>query len=171
MKLLKELGIPDAALSIDHQVVEPGARGIDAIEILFSANKGMAPKPLAQVASGGEFSRVMFSIKYVMAGRTALPTLILDEIDSGISGEIAIQMGNRMKEMSARHQVIAISHLPQIAAKADSHLFVYKETKGARTVTAIKKLTPQERITEIAKMIGGASPSALAIENARELIG
>lgn len=171
VKLLKELGIPDAALSIDHQVVEPGARGIDAIEILFSANKGMAPKPLAQVASGGEFSRVMFSIKYVMAGRTALPTLILDEIDSGISGEIAIQMGNRMKEMSARHQVIAISHLPQIAAKADSHLFVYKETKGARTVTAIKKLTPQERITEIAKMIGGASPSALAIENARELIG
>ncbi|MBN8649814.1 MAG: DNA repair protein RecN [Cytophagales bacterium] len=171
VKLLKELGIPDAALSIDHQVVEPGARGIDAIEILFSANKGMAPKPLAQVASGGEFSRVMFSIKYVMAGRTALPTLILDEIDSGISGEIAIQMGNRMKEMSARHQVIAISHLPQIAAKANSHLFVYKETKGARTVTAIKNLTPQERITEIAKMIGGASPSALAIENARELIG
>ncbi|HCZ35701.1 MAG TPA: DNA repair protein RecN [Cytophagales bacterium] len=171
VKLLKELGIPDAALSIDHQVIEPGARGIDAIEILFSANKGMAPKPLAQVASGGEFSRVMFSIKYVMAGRTALPTLILDEIDSGISGEIAIQMGNRMKEMSARHQVIAISHLPQIAAKADSHLFVYKETKGARTVTAIKNLTPQERVTEIAKMIGGASPSALAIENARELIG
>lgn len=171
VKLLKELGIPDAALSIDHQIVEPGTRGIDAIEILFSANKGMAPKPLAQVASGGEFSRVMFSIKYVMAGRTALPTLILDEIDSGISGEIAIQMGNRMKEMSARHQVIAISHLPQIAAKADSHLFVYKETKGARTVTAIKNLTPQERITEIAKMIGGASPSALAIENARELIG
>lgn len=171
VKLLKELGIPDAALSIDHQLIEPGARGIDAIEILFSANKGVAPKPLAQVASGGEFSRVMFSIKYVMAGRTALPTLILDEIDSGISGEIAIQMGNRMKEMSARHQVIAISHLPQIAAKADSHLFVYKETKGARTVTAIKNLTPQEHVTEIAKMIGGASPSALAIENARELIG
>lgn len=171
VKLLKELGIADAALSIDHQIVEPGARGIDAIEILFSANKGMAPKPLAQVASGGEFSRVMFSIKYVMAGRTALPTLILDEIDTGISGEIAIQMGNRMKEMSARHQVIAISHLPQIAAKADSHLFVYKETKGARTVTAIKNLNTEERITEIAKMIGGASPSALAIENARELIG
>ncbi len=171
VKLLKELGMPNAALSIDHQVVEPGVRGIDVIEILFSANKGMAPKPLAQVASGGEFSRVMFSIKYVMAGRTALPTLILDEIDSGISGEIAIQMGNRMKEMSTRHQVIAISHLPQIAAKADSHLFVYKETKGARTVTAIKNLNSEEHISEIAKMIGGASPSALAIENARELIG
>jgi DNA repair protein RecN (Recombination protein N) len=170
-KLLKELGIPDAVLTIDHQITEPQARGIDAIEILFSANKGVAPKPLAQVASGGEFSRVMFSIKYVMAGRTALPTLVLDEIDTGISGEIAIQMGNRMKEMSNRHQVIAISHLPQIAAKAEAHLFVYKETKSNRTVTAIKNLSAEERITEIAKMIGGASPSALALENARELIG
>jgi len=171
VKLLKELGIPDAALTIDHQIALPGPKGIDTIELLFSANKGVAPKPLAQVASGGEFARVMFSIKYVMAERTALPTLVLDEIDTGISGEIAIQMGNRMKEMSARHQVIAISHLPQIAAKADSHLFVYKETKGARTVTAIKNLTQEERVTEIAKMIGGASPSALAMENARELIG
>lgn len=90
---------------------------MDIIEILFSANKGVAPKPLAQVASGGEFARVMFSIKYIMAERTALPTLVLDEIDTGISGEIAIRMGNRMKEMAARHQVIAISHLPQIAAK------------------------------------------------------
>lgn len=170
VKLLKELGLADAALSIDHQVIEPGVRGIDAIEILFSANKGMAPKPLTQVASGGEFSRVMFSIKYVMAGRTALPTLILDEIDTGISGEIAIQMGNRMKEMSARHQVIAISHLPQIAAKAESHFFVYKENKSNRTVTAIRELSPEERITEIAKMIGGATPSTLALQNARELL-
>lgn len=171
VNLLKGLGIPDAVLLIDHRITEPATRGIDAIEILFSANKGVAPKPLAQVASGGEFSRVMFSIKYVMAGRTALPTLILDEIDTGISGEIAIQMGNRMKEMSARHQVIAISHLPQIAAKAESHLFVYKENKANRTVTAIRSLNPEERITEIAKMIGGASPSALAMQNARELIG
>ena len=170
VKLLKDLGIPDAALVIDHQIIEPGASGIDAIEILFSANKGIAPKPLAQVASGGEFSRVMFSIKYVMAGRTALPTLILDEIDTGISGEIAIQMGNRMKEMSARHQVIAISHLPQIAAKAESHFFVYKENKSNRTVTAIRELSPEERITEIAKMIGGATPSTLALQNARELL-
>lgn len=171
VKLLKELGIPDAALSIDHQHTVPGPRGIDAIEILFSANKGVAPKPLALVASGGEFARVMFSIKYVMAERTALPTLVLDEIDTGISGEIAIQMGNRMKEMAARHQVIAISHLPQIAAKAEAHLFVYKETKASRTITAIKNLTPEERVTEIAKMIGGASPSTLALQNARELIG
>lgn len=171
VKLLKELGIPDAALSIDHQHTVPGPRGIDAIEILFSANKGVAPKPLAQVASGGEFARVMFSIKYVMAERTALPTLVMDEIDTGISGEIAIQMGNRMKEIAARHQVIAISHLPQIAAKAEAHLFVYKETKASRTITAIKNLTPEERITEIAKMIGGATPSTLALQNARELIG
>jgi DNA repair protein RecN (Recombination protein N) len=140
VKLLKELGIPDAALTIDHQIVEPGARGIDAIEILFSANKGMAPKPLAQVASGGEFSRVMFSIKYVMAGRTALPTLILDEIDSGISGEIAIQMGNRMKEMSARHQVIAISHLPQIAAKQIRICLCIKKQKEPARLRQLKIL-------------------------------
>ena len=171
VKLLKELGIPDAAVSIDHQVTTPGPRGEDIVEILFSANKGVAPKPLAQVASGGEFARVMFSIKYIMAERTALPTLVLDEIDTGISGEIAIRMGNRMKEMAARHQVIAISHLPQIAAKAEAHFFVYKETKGARTVTAIKNLAPEDRVTEIAKMIGGSSPSTLALQNARELIG
>ncbi|MBX2897117.1 MAG: DNA repair protein RecN [Cyclobacteriaceae bacterium] len=171
VKLLKELGIPDAVLSIDHQIAAPGPRGIDAIELLFSANKGVIPKPLAQVASGGEFARVMFSVKYVMAERTALPTLVLDEIDTGISGEIAIQMGNRMKEMAARHQVIAISHLPQIAAKAEAHLFVYKETKASRTVTAIKNLNMEERVTEIAKMIGGSTPSTLALQNARELIG
>ncbi|MBX2915939.1 MAG: DNA repair protein RecN [Cyclobacteriaceae bacterium] len=171
VKLLKELGIPDATLSIDHQHTAPGPRGIDAIELLFSANKGVAPKPLAQVASGGEFARVMFSIKYTMAERTALPTLVLDEIDTGISGEIAIQMGNRMKEMAARHQVIAISHLPQIAAKAEAHFFVYKENHRARTVTEIKNLSSEERVVEIAKMIGGSTPSILALQNARELIG
>ncbi|MCW5911592.1 MAG: DNA repair protein RecN [Cyclobacteriaceae bacterium] len=171
VKLLKELGIPDAALSVEHNSTTPTAHGTDAIELLFSANKGVAPKPLAQVASGGEFSRVMFSIKYVMAERTALPTLVLDEIDTGVSGEIAIQLGNRMKEMAARHQVIAISHLPQIAAKAETHLFVYKETKGPRTVTAIRSLAPEEHVTEIAKMIGGSAPSSLALQNARELIG
>ncbi|MBN8578592.1 MAG: DNA repair protein RecN [Cytophagales bacterium] len=169
-KLLKELGIPDATLSIAHEVVAASSTGIDSIEILFSANKGKAPQPLGQVASGGEFARVMFSIKNILATRTALPTLVLDEIDTGVSGEIAIQMGARMKEMAQAHQLICISHLPQIAAKADAHFFVYKETKGSRTVTGIRQLSETERVTEIAKMIGGATPSALAIENARELI-
>jgi DNA repair protein RecN (Recombination protein N) len=168
--LLKELGMPDTQLVIDHTIIPPGQRGTDSIEILFTANKGMQPRPLAQVASGGEFSRLMFSIKYVMAEKTALPTLILDEIDTGVSGEIAIRLGNRMKEIAQRHQVISISHLPQIASKADAHFFVYKDNSSTRTITSIKKLNDEERVVEIAQMIGGANPSAKAVENAREML-
>lgn len=169
-KLLIELGIPNASLKIERDKIEPSSTGIDSIDILFSANKGIAPRPLAQVASGGEFSRLMFSVKYVMAEKTSLPTMILDEIDSGVSGEIAIQLGKMMKEMAKRHQIISISHLPQIAAKADAHFFVYKDNSSTKTVSLIKKLSEAERITEIAKMIGGAKPSAMALENAKELI-
>lgn len=170
MKLLHELGIPEANLVIEAQTTEPAPTGIDKVDILFSANKGMPPRPLAQVASGGEFSRVMFSIKYIMAEKTAMPTLILDEIDSGISGEVAIKLGTMMKAMSAKHQIISISHLPQIAAKADAHYFVYKDNSAAKTVSAIKLLSGEDRIEEIAKMIGGATPSKIARENARELL-
>ena len=169
-QLLKELGIPDAAIKIENEKTNPSASGIDAIEIFFSANKGLTPRPLAQVASGGEFSRLMFCVKYVMAEKTSMPTLILDEIDTGISGEIAIRLGKLMKEMAQRHQLIAISHLPQIAAKADSHYYVYKDNSLNKTVSQIKELEQKERIEEIAKMIGGAKPSAKALENARELM-
>ncbi len=168
--LLKELGMPDTLLVVDHSIISPGPRGTDSIELLFSANKGISPRPLAQVASGGEFSRLMFSIKYVMAEKTSLPTLILDEIDSGVSGEIAIRLGNRMKEMSENHQVISISHLPQIASKADTHFFVFKDNTSSRTISSIKELSPEERIAEIAQMIGGANPSIKALENAREML-
>jgi len=170
VELLKDLGIPNALLKIEHQTVSPTANGADAIELVFSANKGVEPRPLAQVASGGEFSRLMFSIKYVMAEKTALPTLILDEIDSGISGEIAIQLGKMMKEMAQRHQLITITHLPQIAAKGDTHYFVYKDDSSKKTVSMIRSLTESERVDEIAKMIAGSKPSALALENARELL-
>ncbi len=169
-QLLKELGIPDAAIKIENEKSIPSSSGIDAIDIFFSANKGLTPRPLAQVASGGEFSRLMFCVKYVMAEKTSMPTLILDEIDTGISGEIAIRLGKLMKEMAQRHQLIAISHLPQIAAKADAHYYVYKDNSFAKTVSQIKQLDQKERIEEIAKMIGGAKPSAKAIENARELM-
>ncbi len=168
--LLKELGIPEAQMEIDQKNIEPSSSGVDDIEILFSANKGIAVRPLAQVASGGEFSRVMFSIKYVMAEKRALPTLILDEIDTGVSGEVAIRLGSRMKEMSQRHQVIAISHLPQIAAKADAHYFVFKDNSSAKTESQIRKLESNDRVIEIAKMIGGAKPSAVNMENAKELM-
>jgi DNA repair protein RecN (Recombination protein N) len=170
VKLLQLLGIPQASIEISHDVVEPYPNGIDSIEINFSANKGITPKPLAEVASGGEFSRLMFSIKYIMAEKTSLPTLILDEIDSGVSGEIAVGLGKMMKEMAMNHQLITISHLPQIAAKADTHYMVYKDEKAAPPASLIKKLEPSGRVEEIAKMIGGAKPSAIALENARELI-
>ncbi|MGC4022604.1 MAG: hypothetical protein QM734_11985 [Cyclobacteriaceae bacterium] len=170
IKLLKELGIPEAQLEIKQDAIEPTSNGADIVEVLFSANKGISPRALAQVASGGEFSRVMFAIKYVMAEKKSLPTLILDEIDTGVSGEVAIQLGSRMKEMSQRHQVIAISHLPQIAAKADAHYFVYKDNSAAKTESQIRKLDNNDRIIEIAKMIGGAKPSAINLENAKELM-
>lgn len=168
--LLQGLGIPNATLQIDIQETELSAQGIDKIEILFSANKGIAPKPLAQVASGGEFSRLMFCIKYVMAEKTAMPTLVLDEIDNGVSGEVAIKLGNMMKMMSGRHQIMAISHLPQIAAKGDAHYFVFKDNSASKTISSIKLLKDTERIEEIAKMIGGDKPSRVALENAQELL-
>lgn len=168
--LLKDLGIPDAQINIEQEKSEPAATGADKVEIHFSANKGMAPKPLAQVASGGEFSRLMFAVKYVMAEKRTLPTLILDEIDNGVSGEVAIKLGMLMNQMAQNHQLIAISHLPQIAAKAGTHYLVFKDNSQSKTESQIKELTKQERITEIAKMIGGSTPSATALKNAKELM-
>ena len=170
VRLLKELGIPEAVLKVEQENTAASPSGSDTIEILFSANKGIPPKPLAQVASGGEFSRLMFCIKYVMAAKASMPTLVLDEIDSGVSGEIAMKLGNLMKTMAKHHQLITISHLPQIAAKADAHYFVYKDNSSSKTISNIKALNEQERVEEIAKMIGGDKPSKVAFENAKELI-
>ncbi|HYG18149.1 MAG TPA: DNA repair protein RecN [Ohtaekwangia sp.] len=170
IKLLRELGIPETNLQIESRLTAPSPTGIDRIEILFSANKGIAPKALSQVASGGEFSRVMFCIKYVMAEKTAMPTLVLDEIDSGISGEVSMKLGAMMKTMAERHQLITITHLPQIAARGDVHYFVYKDNTAAKTMSTIRQLTAEERVEEIAKMIGGAKPSKVARENAQELL-
>lgn len=168
--LLQELGMPDAQIKIEHEAVTPQASGCDNIDVLFSANKGMAPKPLVQVASGGEFARLMFAVKFVMAERTAMPTLVLDEIDTGVSGEIALRLGKLMQAMAKNHQVIAISHLPQIAARGQAHYLVYKSTEGKKAVSHLRLLTDEERVTEIAKMIGGDKPSASALANARELM-
>jgi DNA repair protein RecN (Recombination protein N) len=169
-QLIKGLGIPDAVFTIEHTSVQPGADGNDMLELLFSANKGIPPRPLAHVASGGEFSRLMFCVKYLMAEKTKLPTLILDEIDNGVSGEIALQLGKMMKIMARDHQIITITHLPQIAAKGDTHYSVYKDNSADKTVSLIKELNETERVTEIAQMIGGVKPSTLALQNARELI-
>ena len=169
-RLLQSLGIPDAALQVERQTVAPTESGVDETSILFSANKGIAPQELKRVASGGEFSRLMFCIKYVLAGKTSLPTIIFDEIDTGVSGEIAIKMVNMMKEMAKNHQVLAISHLPQVAAKGDAHYFVYKDNSSAKAVSRIRQLSEDERVQEIAKMIGGNNPSSIAYENAKELL-
>lgn len=168
--LLKELGISEATLSFEYATTDPTNTGIDKIEILFSANKGIAARPLAQVASGGEFARLMFCIKHVMADRQSMPTLVLDEIDTGVSGEIALKLGSMMKNMAKRHQLIAISHLPQIAAKGDAHFFVSKDNSDLKTVSVIKELSKAERIEKIAEMIGGANPSKVAINSAKELL-
>lgn len=169
-RLLRNLGIPDAALRVERRPIPPAESGADEIEILFSANKGIAPQELKRVASGGEFSRLMFCIKYVLAGKTSLPTIIFDEIDTGVSGEIAIKMVNMMKEMAKNHQVLAISHLPQVAAKGDAHYFVYKDNSSSKSVSRIRQLNEDERVEEIAKMIGGSKPSTIAYENAKELL-
>lgn len=169
-KLLQQLGMENAQVEISSQEVAPTKDGIDQIEILFSANKGVKPQPLKQVASGGEFSRLIFAIKYIMADKMALPTLIFDEIDTGVSGEVALQMVKMMQEIAKKHQVICISHLPQVAAKGEQHYFVYKDNSAAKTISKIKLLAGEDRIHEIAKMIAGASPSASAYESAKELL-
>lgn len=170
ISLLKEVGIGDATVEIERKEIELEASGSDEINILFSANKGIAPQELAKVASGGEFSRVMFCIKYILAEKVSLPTVIFDEIDTGVSGEIAIKMGGLMKKMAQNHQIITISHLPQIAAKGDQHYFVYKDNSSSKAVSKIRELQGEDRVTEIAKMIGGDHPSSIAFENAKELM-
>ena len=127
--------------------------------------------PVAKVISGGELSRLMLSIKASVAKQMELPTMIFDEIDSGVSGEVSLRVGKAMKEMAANHQVIAITHLPQIASRADTHFIVKKELQEGNTFTTIERLTEEEHTLEIAKMIAGGKPSEAAIQNAKELIG
>lgn len=169
-KLLAQLGMENALIQISRKDIDPANSGMDEIEILFSANKGVNPQPIRQIASGGEFSRLMFAIKYIMADKMALPTLIFDEIDTGISGEVAFKMVSMMQEIAKKHQVICISHLPQVAAKGENHYFVYKDNSAERTISKIRLLSRKERETEIAKMLAGSNPSATAFESARELL-
>ncbi|MEO6330883.1 MAG: DNA repair protein RecN [Ginsengibacter sp.] len=170
--LLAQVGMPNAKIKVDVQTLQLlNLYGQDNIEFLFDANKSSRFEPLRKVASGGELSRLMLSIKSLVAKKVELPTLIFDEIDTGIGGEAARQVGIIMQDLSQAHQVIAITHQPQIAAKADTHYFVYKEIKEEKIVTSIKLLNKDERITAIATMLSGERPTAAAFENAREMIG
>ncbi|PLK43444.1 DNA repair protein RecN [Emticicia sp. TH156] len=169
--LLMELGMPNSTLKIQHQTGKLTTDGIDQIHFLFSANKGITPRQLKDVASGGEFSRLMLAIKYVLGDKRSLPTIIFDEIDTGISGEVAIKVGKMMLEMAQNLQVIAITHLHQIAGRGTSHFYVYKDNSSSKTMSRIRQLNTDERIIEIAKMIGGENPSESAIHSAIEILG
>ena len=169
---LIELGIPNTRFAVDIAPRrQPDATGADSVAFLFSANKNGALQDIAQVASGGEISRIMLSLKSIVAAATALPTLIFDEIDTGVSGAIAARMADIMADI-AHHgrQVISITHLPQIAAKAASHYKVYKEDNMEATVSHIKHLTTDERIAELAQMMSAGTLTEAAINNAKELL-
>jgi DNA repair protein RecN (Recombination protein N) len=170
--LLARVGMPNARFAAELRVLDAlNELGTDTIEFLFDANKSNRFEPLRKVASGGELSRLMLCIKSLVAKKLQLPTLIFDEIDTGISGEAAKQVGNIMKELSASHQLISITHQPQIAAKADAHYFVYKAIEKDTIVTSIRMLSNDERITTIAQMLSGEKPTAAALQNAREMVG
>jgi len=172
-ELLVQVQMPDAQIKISQQILGDAfnADGIDQIDLLFAANKGSSFQPINKVASGGELSRLMLCIKSLISDKVALPTIVFDEIDTGISGEAAMKVSNVMKQHAAKHQVIAITHLPQIAGKADTHLLVYKNNDQDTTQTYIKTLSKEERIGEIARMLHGENPSDKVLEAAKELIG
>ncbi len=170
-KLLPEVGMHNGQIEVKwEEMKEAGPNGFDHFTFYFSANKGHELRELGKIASGGERSRVMLIIKSLVAASTALPTLIFDEIDSGISGETARKVGLLMKKLAEKHQVLTITHLPQIAGLGSRHFLVYKETAGKRTLTRIRALSEEERMQEIAKMLSGEDPSEAALENARELL-
>ena len=169
-KLLAQVGMPNAQIKVQLQQIALSVYGIDEIDFLFDANKSNRFEPLDKVASGGELSRLMLSVKSLVAQKLQLPTLIFDEIDTGISGEAAKQVGIIMKNLSTSHQLIAITHQPQIAAKATAHYFVYKQVVKDKIATAIRLLNNEERITIIAQMLSGEKPTAAAMENAKEMV-
>ncbi len=172
LPILHDLGMAEARFAVElTPATTYGPTGHDAVTFLFNANRGGEMRDIAKVASGGELSRLMLAIKSMLTSHQLLPTIIFDEIDTGVSGDISVAVGTIMRRMAAHMQVIAITHLPQIAAKVSQHLKVYKETVGDSTVSHIRELTPDDRITEIATMLSSDPPTAAALQTARELMG
>ncbi|MCW8898882.1 MAG: DNA repair protein RecN [Flavobacteriales bacterium] len=168
---LKGLGMGDASFKIEHLINNDfSSTGIDQIDFMFSANKGMPLKPLHKTASGGELSRLMLTIKAILAKNSSIQTIVFDEIDTGVSGDIAYKMAAIMGLMSEKIQIIAITHLPQVAAKGDTHFKIYKENHQNKTLTKMKVLVGDDRIDEIAKMLSGKELTGAAKENARHLL-
>ncbi len=167
---LVDLGIIHGKLKINQTTKELSSNGMDSVEFLFSANKNHPLQEISKTASGGELSRLMLAIKALISSKTHLPTLVLDEIDTGVSGEVAGKVGNVINNMSEGNQVINITHLPQVASKGKAHFKVYKDHNHHTTKTLIKKLDENERLEEIAKMLSGEELSEAALANARELL-
>lgn len=166
------IGMPNARFNCRISVkTQPDQTGSDIVHFLFSANKNTDLQPISQIASGGEISRLMLCLKAMIAGATALPTIVFDEIDTGTSGEMADKMGQIMHEMSRNMQVIAITHLPQIASKGDRHYVVYKQDTEHDTQTYVKLLSDNDRVSEIARMLSGAEITTQAVENAKVMLG
>lgn len=169
---LKQMNMPNASISFSlSEQPQLNSNGINEVQLLFNANAGQQLSPVGKVASGGELSRLMLSVKALLAKHTALPTLIFDEIDTGISGETALRVGEVIDALARHMQILAITHLPQIASKGHSHYFVYKHEKADKTTTGIKKLGIDERVNAIAEMLSGKNPGASALQNAKELLG
>ncbi|NGM66987.1 DNA repair protein RecN [Sphingobacterium sp. SGR-19] len=171
--VLAEVGMPNAHLKIELSLLEIDkykTTGADDVRFLFSANKGQPLQSIHRVASGGELSRVMLAVKSLVAQTSALPTIIFDEIDTGISGEVALKVGEIMERLAGNMQVLAITHLPQIASKGRAHFKVFKQDEGDKTKTDISLLAKQDRVLEVAQMLSGANPGASALQHAKELI-
>ncbi len=172
LPVLSQVGMASAKIVVEITPANDfNLLGHDNVRLLFNANQGGTLRPLAEVASGGELSRLMLAVKSVVTQRNLLPTIIFDEIDSGVSGDISVAVGDIMSRMAQHMQVVAISHLPQIAAKASQHLKVAKALEGSRTVSRIRQLNPDERVTEIAVMLSSNPPTTAALQTARELMG
>lgn len=168
---LRQLGMAKTKVKVEHEPLPDFTPdGRDAVSILFSANTDTAPAEISKIASGGEMSRLMLSVKNLLRTSKALPTVVFDEIDAGISGETALQMGNILKEFATTTQIINITHLPQIAAKGNVHFRVYKYEQNGRTFTSVRQLNEAERIEELAKMVGGESLTETTLKTARELL-
>lgn len=169
--MLEQLSMPHARLKVEiNDTAQLTATGLDDVQFLFASNVGSRFLPIKDVASGGELSRLTLCTKSLIADAIPLPTLIFDEIDTGISGDVSLKMGHILKELSERHQVVSITHTPQIASRADAHYFVYKTVDGNRTITRIRLLNHDERIRSIAVMLSGNPPSDSALATARELL-
>ena len=170
-QVLPELGMEAGRFeAVSVPLGEPGAAGAEEIEFRVSLNRGFEPRALSFVASGGEMSRIMLALKTILARLDAVPTLVFDEVDAGIGGRVALQVGEKMRQVAGSHQVFAITHLPQIAARANVHLRVAKAERDGRTATEVDTLADDERVREIARMLGGDPESAVSLEHARELL-